>query len=77
MEIAGNESLDYCISAGHRQIIEAKRDQRDPSEPRRLGWRKRPKWPRQLDSLFLPSRVDDANVDEVVGTGGGGRRLFV
>lgn len=77
VEIAGNESLDYCISAGQRQIIEAKWDWQDPSELRRMGRRKRPKWPSQLDSLFLPSRVDDANVDEVVGTGGCGRRLFV
>lgn len=77
VEIAGNESLDYCISAEHGQIIEAKWDWQEPSELRRMGWRKRPKWPSQLDSLFLPPRVDDANFDEVVGMGVCGRRLFI
>lgn len=32
VEIAGNESLDYCISAEHWQIIEAKWDWQDPSK---------------------------------------------
>ena len=32
MKIAGNESLDYCISAGHSQIIEAEWDWQDPSK---------------------------------------------
>lgn len=32
MEIAGNESLDYCISAGHSSIIEPEWDRQDPSD---------------------------------------------
>lgn len=31
VKIAGNENLDYCISAGHTQIIEAESDWQDPS----------------------------------------------
>lgn len=46
VEIAGNESLDYCISAGHSQIIEAEWDWQDPSKvcQRKMDWKKYPKW---------------------------------
>lgn len=45
VEIAGNESLDYCISAGHSQIIEAEWDWQDPSKvcQRKMDWKKIPK----------------------------------
>ena len=43
VEIAGNESLDYCISAGHSQIIEAEWDWQDPSKvcQRTMDWKKK------------------------------------
>lgn len=42
VEIAGNEGLDYCISAGHSQIIEAEWDMQDPSKvsQRKMDWKK-------------------------------------
>lgn len=40
VKIAGNEGLDYCISAGHCQIIEAEWDRQDPSKVcrRKMDW---------------------------------------
>lgn len=53
VEIAGNESLDYCISAEHWQIIEAKWDWQDPSKLKeRLIEEKQPQWPANLIHYF-------------------------
>lgn len=62
VEIAGNESLDYCISAGHSQIIEAEWDRQDPSKvcQRKMDWKKIPKV--ALTSFLPLSCVDDADL---------------
>lgn len=41
VKIAGNESLDYCISAGHSHIIEVERDWQEPSKvcQREMDWK--------------------------------------
>lgn len=65
VEIAGNESLDYCISAGHSQIIEAEWDWQDPSKvcQRKMDWKKNIQSGSNRDLSFLPSScVDDANL---------------
>lgn len=54
VKIAGNESLDYCTSTGHSQIIEGEADREDPSKvcQRKMDWRKQPQW---LEQIFIIS----------------------
>lgn len=61
MEIAGNEGLDYCISAGHSLIIEPEWDGQRPLKImlEKMDWENGS----NRDSSLLPSScVDDADL---------------
>lgn len=64
-KLQGMRVLDYCISAGHSQIIEAEWDRQDPSKsvPEKDGLEKKIQSGSNRGSSFLSSScVDDANL---------------